>query len=40
MYDAKYLKKVAITVLGALVAIPSFAVGYYTLYLIVTAVGN
>ena len=40
MYNAEYFKKVAITVSGALIAIPSFATGYYVLYLLVTAIGN
>jgi UPF0716 family protein affecting phage T7 exclusion len=40
MYNAEYFKKVAITVSGALIAIPGFATGYYVLYLIVTAIGN
>ncbi len=40
MYNAEYFKKVAITVSGALIAVPAFATGYYMLYLLVTAVGN
>lgn len=35
-----YLKKVIGALIGAAVAIPSIAMGYYTLYQIVTAVGN
>ncbi len=40
MYNAEYLKKVAITVSAALIAIPSIATGFYVVYLVVTAVGN
>jgi UPF0716 family protein affecting phage T7 exclusion len=40
MYNAEYLKKVGITVSGALIAIPGFATGFYMLYLIMTAIGN
>lgn len=40
MYTAEYLKKVAMTISGALVAIPAIAGGYYTAYLVVTLIGN
>ncbi len=40
MYTAEYLKKVAMTISGALIAIPGIASGFYFVYMLVTAIGN
>lgn len=38
--DTDYLKMTATAIIGALIAIPSIASGYYLIYLTVTAIGN
>ena len=40
MFNLNYLKMVIAALVGAAVSVPSIAAGYYTVYLIVTAVGN
>ena len=40
MFNAEYIKKAVGAVLAAVIAVPSIALGYYTLYQIVTLVGN
>ncbi len=40
MENVDYLKKVVGTLLGALIGVPSIAIGFYVTYQIVTALGN
>ena len=40
MANAEYLKKVIGAVFGALIGIPSIAVGFYVTYQVITAIGN
>lgn len=40
MFNFEYLKKVIAAVMGALIGIPSIAMGFYVTYQVVTALGN
>jgi uncharacterized membrane protein len=38
--NSDYLKKLVAAILGALISIPSIAIGFYVTYQVVTALGN
>jgi hypothetical protein len=38
--NPEYLKKAVGAIIGAIIAVPSIASGYYFIYLTVTAIGN
>ncbi len=40
MFSVEYLQKVMGAIMGAFIAIPSIAFGFYVTYLCVTALGN
>lgn len=40
MLNPDYLRKVAAALIGALIGIPSIAIGFYVTYQVVTTLGN
>ncbi len=40
MANAEYMKKVIGAIIGALIGVPSIAIGFYVTYQIVTTLGN